>query len=70
MVITWKKGEDPINTTKAYGFRVVHESQIRVMWIPISQVEYFNKEERVAEIPDWLYDKRIDQLFFGAKEDF
>lgn len=65
MIISWKKGEDPINTGKAYGFKVVKEGQTILMWIPQTQVESFDKEKRVAEIPDWLYDKKIDEIFFG-----
>lgn len=64
MILSWKSGEDPINTTKAYGFRVKHNDEIKVLWIPQSQVEMFDKDKRIAEIPDWLYDKKIDELFF------
>lgn len=64
MIISWKSSEEPINTTKAYGFRIKHNDEVKVMWIPQSQVEKFDKEKRIAEIPDWLYDKKIDELYF------
>lgn len=65
MILSWKQNEEPIFTKKSYGFRVIHNSEVKLMWIPVSQVERFDKENRIAEIPDWLYDKKIDQLFFG-----
>jgi hypothetical protein len=68
MIISWKNGEEPIKTAKAYGFKITHESQLKIMWIPVSQVERIDKENKIAEVPDWLYDKKIDELFFGIKE--
>lgn len=67
MIISWRKNEDPIDTRKSYGFRVEHEGQIRVMWIFQSQVKRFDKENRTAEIPDELYTKEYNELFFERK---
>jgi hypothetical protein len=67
MIISWKMSEEPIVTNKAYGFKMTHEEKIKLMWIPISQIERIDKENRIAEVPDWLYDKKIDELFFGVK---
>jgi hypothetical protein len=68
VVISWRNGEEPIKSPKAYGFKITHEAQLKIMWIPISQVERIDKENKIAEVPDWLYDKKIDELFFGIKE--
>lgn len=65
MTISWKQGEEPINTSKAYGFRIKHLDKVKVMWIPISQVDRFDISARIADIPDWLYDKKIDELFLA-----
>lgn len=67
MIISWKQNQNPINTKKSYGFPVEHEGHIRVMWIPQSQVEKFDKENRTAKIPDELYNKEFNELFFERK---
>lgn len=67
MIISWKQNQHPINTKKSYGFPIEHEGQIRVMWIPQDQVDKFNKENRTAEIPDELYTKEFNELFFERK---
>lgn len=67
MIISWKTSEEPMFTGKAYGFKMTHEEKVKIMWIPLSQVERIDKENRIAEVPDWLYDKKIDELFFGVK---
>ena len=66
MIISWKQSEQPIKTSKAYGFKMMHEGKLKTMWIPMSYVERIDGENRIAEVPDWLYDKKIDELFFGV----
>jgi hypothetical protein len=63
MVISWKKDEEPIRTPKAYGFKIKHNTVTKIMWIPLNQVERIDKEKFLAEIPDWLYDKKVEELF-------
>lgn len=52
-------------TEKAVGITIRHNDEEKLMWIPKSQIE--NPKWKLAElvsVPDWLYDKKIDELFF------
>lgn len=65
MIISWKENESPIFTQKAIGIKIKHNNKEKIMWIPKSQItEKFKPESKMIDIPDWLYDKKIDELFF------
>lgn len=39
----------------------------KLMWIPKSQIENPKwKEAKLISIPDWLYERKLDELFFGG----
>jgi len=59
MKITWTKNNKPIVTLRAYGFYI----EGKIMWIPKSQVTIPDENENMAEIPDWLYDKKIEEMY-------
>lgn len=65
MIISWKNDLDkPIQTEKALGFKIKHNGVEKVMWIPKSRLtNNFKPDSRMADIPDWLYDQKIDELF-------
>jgi hypothetical protein len=65
MEISWKENESPIFTQKAIGIRIKHNNKEKIMWIPKSQItEELKPEFKMINIPDWLYDKKIAELFF------
>lgn len=65
MIISWKDNDSPILTQKAIGVKIKHNNKEKIMWIPKSQImENFKPESKMIDIPDWLYDKKIDELFF------
>lgn len=64
MIISWKESDKPIQTEKAIGFKVKHNEQEKIMWIPKSQIKNNLKpDSKMADIPDWIYDIKIDELF-------
>lgn len=64
VIISWKENDKPIQTDKAIGFKINHNGAQKIMWIPKSQIKNKLKHEsKMADIPDWLYDKKIDELF-------
>lgn len=64
MIISWKENDKPKETEKAIGFKVKHNEQEKFMWIPKSQIKNNLKpDSKMADIPDWLYDKKFSELF-------
>lgn len=64
MIISWEDDNKPIQTEKAIGFKIKHNDTEKIMWIPKSQIKNnFKPTSKMADIPDWLYDKKIDELF-------
>lgn len=64
MIISWTKDNEPIQTDKAIGFKIKHNGQEKIMWIPRSQIKNTIKEgSTMADVSNWLYDKKIDELF-------
>lgn len=64
MIISWEENDKPIRTDKAIGFKIKHNEKEKIMWIPKSQIKNNLKpDSKMADIPDWLYDKKIDELF-------
>lgn len=63
MIISWNDSNKPIETVKAFGFKIKHNDEEKIMWFPKSQVTIPNKNVNVAEVPDWLYDKRVEEMF-------
>lgn len=64
MIISWKQGNEPIQTEKAIGFKITHNDQEKIMWIPKSQIKNNLKpDSKMADIPDWLYDSKFKELF-------
>ncbi len=64
MIIYWKENDKPIQTDKAFGFKIKHNEKEKIMWIPKSQIKNNIKpNSKMADIPDWLYDKKIEELF-------
>ena len=63
MIISWTDKDKPIETAKAFGFKIKHNDVENIMWFPKSQVTIPNANVNVAEVPDWLYDKRVEELF-------
>jgi len=64
MIISWEENNKPIQTEKAIGFKIKHNELEKIMWIPKSQIKNNLKpDSKMADIPDWLYDKKIDELF-------
>lgn len=57
MIISWNGINEPIETKKAFGFKY----DKFILWFPKSQIEV-NRDARIADIPDWLYDKKIDEV--------
>lgn len=52
-------------TEKAVGVTIRHNDIDKIMWIPKSQIE--NPQWKLANfiiMPDWLYNKKVDELFF------
>lgn len=65
MIIFWKENDKPIQTEKAIGFKIKHNDSEEIMWIPRSQIKNNLKPtSKMADIPDWLYYKKIEELFF------
>ena len=68
MIISWRKNPEskPIETEKALGFKIKHNDEEKIMWIPKSQIRNnLNPGTMMADIPDWIYDRKIDELFFN-----
>jgi len=54
------------NRKKAIGIPYKHKGIIKTMWIPKSLIENKHWQERgFIDIPDWFYDKKIDELFLN-----
>ena len=51
---------------KAVGVPLKHNGIKKVFWCPKSQISNIGhwKENKFIDVPDWLYDKKIDELFF------
>lgn len=76
MIISWRKKPEltPIETPLALGFRIKHNNlgaglvEEKIMWVPKSLLKNeFKPGVQMADIPDWFYDRKIDELFFGIK---
>ena len=39
MIIYWKENDKPIQTDKAFGFKIKHNEKEKIMWIPKSQIK-------------------------------
>ena len=66
MIISWSENNKPIQTDKAIGFKIKHNDSEKIMWIPKSQIKNNLKPtSKMADIPDWLYDKKIEELFLS-----
>lgn len=64
MIISWKEENKPIQTEKAFGFKIKHNNEEKIMWIPKSQIKNnLKSDSKMADIPDWIYDKKINELF-------
>lgn len=64
MIISWKNKEKPIQTDLALGFKITHNDKTEIMWIPKSQIKNNLKPEgTMADIPDWLYEQKMKELF-------
>ena len=67
MIISWNSDSDIVIREKAIGIKIKHNGDIKIMWLPLSQISDDYKrtyqEKRLLEIPDWLYDKKIEELF-------
>ena len=60
MILKWKENEKPIVTEKAIGYKVNQE----IMWIPKKMLmNPYKPSDNSIEIPDWLYDKKIEELY-------
>lgn len=50
---------------KAVGIPFKHKGISKIMWIPKSLIENKAwKEQGFVDIPDWIYDKKVTELFF------
>jgi hypothetical protein len=67
MIISWKLGQKPIVTSKAIGFKIIHNNQEKIMWIPKSLLTDYNETTRIADVPSWIYDKKVEELFLGGE---
>lgn len=62
--------ENSIETQKAIGYRIKNNGEEKIMWLPKSMISlshnyklFESGTSEILSIPDWLYDKKIDELF-------
>jgi hypothetical protein len=68
MIISWRRdpSKKPIETEKAYGFKIKHDDTEKVMWIPKSLIKNgIGPDVCMSDIPDWFYDKKVEELFLS-----
>jgi len=65
-VLLWNDNLDIRETLEALGIPLKHEGKIELVWIPKSLIINKTnwKKSKIVEIPDWFYDKKIEELFF------
>lgn len=51
-------------TEKAVGIVLKHNDGEKMMWVPKSLIKNNWKQLEQLEIPDWFYDKKVEELFF------
>ena len=65
MMVCFKKIEDIRETDKAIGVRIKHDDRVKILWFPKSQIENKKgwRDQKMLDVPDWLYDKKIEEAF-------
>ena len=65
MMVDFKSIDDVDEREKAVGIKIKHNGNEKTMWIPKSLIDNKRgwKEQRFIDVPDWFYDKKIDELF-------
>jgi len=66
MFVMFKNIYEVIETNKALGVPIIHDEKKMTMWIPKSLIDNKKgwKKQKMIDVPDWFYDKKIDELFF------
>jgi len=58
--------EKPIVTEKAIGYKINAKD---IFWFPKSVLtKPYNENDKELHIPDWIYDKKVDELLAKTKK--
>jgi len=64
MIVSWTNDNKPIQTDKAMGFKIKHNGQQKIMWVPKSKIKNTIKSDsKMADVEDWIYDQKFNELF-------
>lgn len=66
MMVSFKNLEEVKETEKAVGVPIKHNDTEKIMWVPKSLIINRNgwRKQKMLDVTDWFYDKKIDELFF------
>jgi len=69
VIILVKDISEVIETPKALGIPIKHKGQTKIMWLPKSLIENNRdwKRKKIIDVPDWIYDKKIDECFLNGE---
>lgn len=58
MILTWTK-DIPSETERAVGFKIDQ----KILWVAKSKIESYDSVKKEAIIPDWIYEKFVDDNY-------